>query len=259
MVDIYVYGSIGEDWTDEAAMTAHRFAYLMQQANGDTVTIHVNSGGGDVFDANAMAEVIRSYKGKTIASIEGLAASAASYFALTADYVEMNPSALLMIHNPWGVCQGGSADMRKTADMLDKVRGTIVNQYVRRTGMEPEAIMGLMDAETWFSAEEAEAAGFVDAVTDEMPIAACVSKATLDSFKSKPSTLVAAEVEPPTSAAEEAPEPTTSNTDERPTGDTSANISDNAQDGTPEVAEGGQVGSTGFVECVNGQFINHKE
>lgn len=222
------------------------------------MTIHVNSGGGDVFDANAMAEIIRAYKGKTIASIEGLAASAASYFALTADYVEMNPAALLMIHNPWGVCQGDSANMRKTADMLDKVRETIISQYVRRTGMKPEQVAELMDAETWFSAEEAEEAGFVDSVTDAMPIAACISKCALETFKKAPSTLAAAEVEPPVSEDEKPADDITSNQDD-PAGDDPATIVDDAQDETEPEAGTVVVEAATHVECVNGRFINHKE
>lgn len=250
MADIYVYGTIGEGW-DDGAMTAHRFAYLMQQANGEDVTVHINSCGGDVFDANAMAETIRAYKGKVTASIEGLAASAASYFALTADYVEMNPSALLMIHNPWGFCQGDSADMRKTADMLDKVRETIVGQYVRRTGMGVGEVGALMDAETWFDADEALERGFVDALTEAMPIAACVSADALKRFKSSPDALVAAKVEPPSETAADIAA--------GPVGDCGSNITDNAE-GKPQAgAASGAVVATAYVECVNGRFIRHKE
>lgn len=250
MADIYVYGTIGEGW-DDGAITAHRFAYLMQQADGEDVTIHINSCGGDVFDANAMAEVIRAYKGKVTASIEGLAASAASYFALTADYVEMNPSALLMIHNPWGFCQGDSADMRGTADMLDKVRETIVGQYVRRTGMKAADVAALMDAETWFDAGEALEKGFVDALTEAMPIAACVSADALRRFKGAPDTLAAAKVEPPADMPVEPPV--------EPAGDDASNIIDNAEDEPQAGAASGAVVATAFVECVNGRFIRHKE
>ncbi len=243
MADIYVYGSIGEDWFDDAAMTAHRFAYLMQQADGEDVTIHVNSGGGDVFDANAMAEVIRAYRGHVTASIEGLAASAASYFALTADEVVMNPSALLMIHNPWGFCQGNSDEMRKTADMLDKVRETIVGQYVRKSGMEEKRVCELMDAETWFDAAEALEAGLVDSVTEALPIAACVTERALASFKRRPENLSAATVEPMEEAA----------------GDEGANIAETAQDETEGEAPEVVAESAPRVECVNGRFITHKE
>lgn len=246
MADIYVYGPIGQAW-DDTAMTAHRFAYLMQEAGGEDVTVHINSGGGDVFDANAMAETIRAYKGHVTASIEGLAASAASYFALTADIVLMNPSALLMVHNPWGYCQGTAGDMRSTADMLDKVRETIVGQYVSKTGMDADEVRDLMDAETWLDAEGAVERGFADGLTpDAQPIAACVSDKLLAAYKNSPSDLKAAVVEPPRAT-------------EKPVGDGGQIIDSSASDTTPEGAEGANVGATVRVECINGMFIRTKE
>lgn len=192
MVDIYVYGDIGESfWGDETSVSASDFAKALRDADGDDVTIHVNSVGGNVFDANTMSELVRSYKGRTTTSIEGIAASAASFFALTADSVVMNPSALLMIHNPYTSCYGNAEEMRKTADMLDKVRSTITGQYVRKTGMDESEVEGMMDAETWLDATEALDLGFVDSISDAAPIAARLTKEALDRFKSAPKSLVA--------------------------------------------------------------------
>lgn len=190
MVDIYVYGDIGESlWGDDSSVSAAGFAKQLRDADGDDVTIHVNSVGGNVFDANTMSELVRAYKGRTTTSIEGIAASAASFFALTADSVVMNPSALLMIHNPYTSCYGNADEMRKTADMLDKVRSTITAQYVRKTGMEDSDVERMMDAETWLDASEALELGFVDSLSDAEPIAACLTKDALDRFKSAPESL----------------------------------------------------------------------
>lgn len=192
MADIYVYGDIGESfWGDETSVSASDFARALRDADGDDVTIHVNSVGGNVFDANTMSELVRSYKGRTTASIEGIAASAASFFALTADSVVMNPSALLMIHNPYTSCYGNADEMRKTADMLDKVRSTITGQYVRKTGMDESEVERMMDAETWLDATEALDLGFVDSISDSAPIAARLTKEALDRFRSAPTSLVA--------------------------------------------------------------------
>lgn len=255
MTDIYVYGSIGEDGTagSSSDMTAHRFAYLMQQANGDDVVIHINSGGGNVFEANAMAEVIRSYKGSVEAYIEGLAASAASYFALTADIVKIAPSALLMIHNPWGVCVGEAGDMRQTADMLDVVKTTIVNQYTAKTGLEVSAIEDYMDAETWFTADEAIELGFCDSYTEQdMKLAACVSKDILNHFKNKPENLVISdEVKPQVNEAPQAP----LSPDNETAGDLVPNISEEVQGQTEVEATEAEAEAATKVECINGMFL----
>lgn len=236
MTDIYIYGAIGEGYPN-ADMSSNRFAYLMQEAEGDVV-LHINSGGGDVFAANAMAEVIRQYdKGQVIASIEGLAASAASYFALTADVVEIAPSALLMIHNPYAYCEGEAEDMRKTADMLDAVKQTIINQYVAKTGMSAERVSAYMDAETWFDAEQAVKFGFADSYTaEDVKIAACVDKSIFAHFKYAPKDLVISD-------------------EVKPAGDGATNITNDDKD-EPEPGAGEvEVEATSSVECVNGFFL----
>lgn len=238
MTDIYIYGAIGLGISDED-MSSDRFAYLLSKAEDD-VCLHINSGGGDVFAANAMAELVRQYsRGKVTASIEGLAASAASYFALTADVVEIAPNALFMIHNPYGYCEGEAADMRKTADMLDVVKQTIVNQYVAKTGMSAEQIGAYMDAETWFSAEQAVKYGFADGYTaSDMKIAACINKKMLDHFKFAPKDLVADE-----------------NVKPEVEGDAPTTIANDDENVTELEASEVEVEATSCVECVNGFFL----
>lgn len=195
MRDIYVYGDIGDSWGDDS-ITARQLAKELDEAAGDDVTIHVNSGGGNVFDANAMSELIRAYGGRTIAKIEGFAASAASYFALTADEVQMGSSALMMIHNPYACCYGEADDMRKRADVLDQVRSTIVSQYERKTGIDRTEIEAMMDAETYMGANVAKELGFVDSVIETEKVAARVSDEVLSHYKHVPDCLDRASGEP---------------------------------------------------------------
>lgn len=241
MADIDVYGYITADKWDDTDVSAKDFISALRAAKGEDVTIHINSGGGDTMEAAAMAQAVRGYKGHVTASIEGLAASAASYFALEADSVVMNPSAFLMIHNPSGVCMGTAADMRDTAELLDKVRGTISAQYAKKTGMDGGEIESLMDAETWFTAEEALERGFVDSLTDAEPIAACITPRVFAKYKHAPSYLRGS-----------APEPAT--------GEVSTTITkDNNAEKPDAGAAEGETGAVSKVVCVNGQFLNQKE
>ena len=187
MHDINVYGRIGwYDRDEDEGMDAKTFSRLLREADGDDVTVHINSVGGNVFEANAMAELLRSYKGRAVAVIEGLAASAASYFALTAAEVRMNPAALFMIHNPSSLAIGTAEDMRACADRLDKVRGTISGQYVDKTGMDAVEVERLMDEETWFTASEALERGFVDSLTTDAPVTAMVTEEDIARFRNAP-------------------------------------------------------------------------
>ena len=251
MLDIDVYGGIGDEF-DEGGVTAVSFVRALRDADGEDVTIHINSSGGSVFDANTMAEALRGYKGHTTASIEGLAASAASYFALTADDVVINPSALMMIHNPWDFAVGDAEDMRKKADMLDKARSTISAQYARKTGRTVDEIEGLMDAETWFTAQEAVEFGLVDRMSDSEPIAACVRCEDMKRFRNAPEGLLASDEK-----AENPSDKEDEKADEKPVGDEGATI-DGADDGkavtgSVEVA----AGAAARTVCVNGQFLKY--
>jgi hypothetical protein len=78
-----------------------------------------------------------------------------------------------MIHNPSGLVMGTAEDMRKTADVLDKVRSTMSGVYSGKTGKPADEINGLLDSETWFTADEAMQFGFVDEIAEEMDLAAC--------------------------------------------------------------------------------------
>lgn len=254
MFDINVYGPIGKAW-DEDAVSASQFAAALKEADGQDVCIHINSVGGDVFDANAMSETLRGYKGRSTASIEGLAASAASYFALTADEVVINPSALVMVHNPFTFSYGNAEDMRKTAEMLDKVRSTISGQYAAKTGMDVADIEALMDDETWLTAEEAVEKGFCDRMTTAEPIAACLDSELVKRFKHAPEDLFAgADKKAGDQAATATP-----GVEGAGAGDARLNIQ-STTDGEPEPGAGdGAAGAAARVECVNGYFLRHKE
>lgn len=240
MRDIYVYGYIG-DTLDETDKTAYQFARDLKEANGEDVTIHINSGGGDVFDANTMAETLRAYPGRSTAAIEGLAASAASYFALTADTVTMNKAALIMIHNPYTVAMGDADEMRRTADYLDKVRSTIISQYADKTGKDSDEIAGMMDAETWFTAEEALEAGLVDELSALEPVANRVDIDRTENFKNAPAALDALK--------------------ERLAGnraDTMHAVNDSdGKDTEPAGAAGEGAGAAHRTVCIDGRFLNY--
>jgi hypothetical protein len=96
----------------------------------------------------------------------------ASYIAMSGKPTYMSENALLMIHNPWTLAAGEADDLRKQADLLDTMKSTLVRGYQRKSGMPAEEISKLMDEETWLTALEATALGFVDAIEDGIPAAA---------------------------------------------------------------------------------------
>ncbi|WP_035626943.1 head maturation protease, ClpP-related [Herminiimonas sp. CN] len=148
---------------DYYGVSASDFAAALNGINGN-IALHINSPGGDVFAARAMVATIAAHPSNITAHIDGMAASAASYVAMACDSVVMQDGSMLMIHNAWTFAMGNASDLRSTADLLDKVDGSIVNDYARKTGLPSDEIVALMDAETWMTASEAVSKGFADSV-----------------------------------------------------------------------------------------------
>lgn len=168
--------------------------FIKELANISASTIHlrINSPGGDVFAARCIEQAIVE-SGKTmIAHIDGLCASAATYIALACGKVLMGEGSLFMIHNAWTMAWGDKNDLTKTATLLNKIDGTLANSYAKKTGKDAADIAALMDAETWFNAQEAVDYGFVDEVSSTETAkntAATAKNWQLNVYKNAPRTL----------------------------------------------------------------------
>jgi ATP-dependent protease ClpP protease subunit len=136
------------------------------------IELRLNSPGGSVFDAVAIYNALKRHDGTVTVTIDGIAASAASYVAMAGDAVVMPENAFLMIHDPSGLVMGTAADMRAMAEALDKIGASLVRGYAAKSGKPGEEIAALMAAETWFDAAEALAAGFADRLAEPVRIAA---------------------------------------------------------------------------------------
>ena len=153
---VYLYGTIGYDWwSDDDSNTAKTFSQQLDAMGGKPLDIRIDSVGGDVYEAFAIASAIQRYEGETTAHIDGLAASAASYIAVMADRVVMSDFAQFMIHDAWVSMSGNSGELMEMAAQLDSLDGTIAGIIAARSGMELEAVREAMDAETWYTAEAA--------------------------------------------------------------------------------------------------------
>ncbi|HSH86881.1 MAG TPA: head maturation protease, ClpP-related [Methylophilus sp.] len=156
---IYLYDIIDDYW----GISAQDFCKELLALRGKTVHLRINSPGGDVFAAEAMATAIREH-GDVHGHIDGYAASAATRVASACKDVEIAPSGFYMIHNAWTFAYGNKEELRQTAELLQKVDESIIADYARKTGNDTTQIVDWMNAETWFSAQEALDNGFVNAI-----------------------------------------------------------------------------------------------
>lgn len=171
-VDIYLYGSIREPyWWDEEdegiCISSKQFKKALDKAKGKEVNLHINSGGGDVFESIAIANQLKQHDNKVHVVIDGLAGSGASVVAMAGDTIKMFESSMIMIHKAWTYASGNADELRKTADNLDKIDASVKASYMGRFVGTEEELEDLIADETWITADEAKVFGFTDEVDQD--------------------------------------------------------------------------------------------
>lgn len=146
--------------------TAADFVRELRDLDVAEIQLHINSPGGEVFDAIAILNALRAHPARVIVTVDGLAASAASFIAMAGDQIIMARNSEMMIHDPRGLCIGNATDMQDMAARLDQVANNMASIYVDRAGGTVEAWREAMRAETWYLAEEAVTAGLADRVLE---------------------------------------------------------------------------------------------
>ena len=176
--EILLYDDIADFDSDQWGFISAKGLINKIKALGNiqNITLRINSNGGNVFQAQAMYNFLKSHPANVTVRIDGIAASAASLVAMAGNKIIMPENSFMMIHNPAGGVMGEADDMREVADILDKIRDMIANVYVARTGQEREKIIELMNAETWMSATEAHELKFCDEVEKAVEITAMADK-----------------------------------------------------------------------------------
>jgi ATP-dependent protease ClpP protease subunit len=128
------------------------------------LNVRINSPGGNIFDGVAILNALRGHPGKVTTIVDGLAASAASFIAMGGDEIVMNRDAEMMVHKGHGLVMGGADDMRKQAELIDRLNEKIAGIYADKAGGSVADWLAIMDAETWYSADEAVSAGLATRV-----------------------------------------------------------------------------------------------
>lgn len=154
--DSWIYDWFGWDYTAPKNVTLPE--------TGEDIEVHINSGGGDVYAGSEIYTALRSYSGKVVVKIVGIAASAASVIAMAGDVVEISPTAQIMIHNVSSNVTGDHNTLLHEAGVLEGFNKSIANAYVYKTGKALDDLLNLMNETTWFDAESAVNQGFADRI-----------------------------------------------------------------------------------------------
>lgn len=133
--------------------------------------ISINSNGGSVFTALSIYSLLQSHKGNITIRVDGASMSAATIITSTPNAkVVMPKGSMMMIHKVSSCVDGNADDMRKAADNLDKIEQNLISIYVMKTGKTEEEIKDKVNAETYFTAEEAVEFGLADEIDNSKTV-----------------------------------------------------------------------------------------
>lgn len=168
--ELLLYGDISDTswWGDE--VTPKQFADELNALGGiNEITVRINSGGGDVFAATAIGNMLEQHKANVTAKIDGLCASAATIVACHCSKVVAANDSTYMIH-PVKMGLFGYADavtLQQYLDALGAIRDNIISLYAKKTGRDKDEVAEQMDNTSWFTGAQAKENGFVDELIDE--------------------------------------------------------------------------------------------
>lgn len=194
VLELMVYGDIVDSATlslyeyygvpTEGFISAATVKKALDEATAATsIRVRINSPGGDAFEGMAIHSLLTGQSKPVETCIDGIAASSASIIAMAGKSRKMGKSAMMMIHDSWTVGIGNARDMRKLADTLDKIDGSIAEAYVSRTGLGADKIRSMMNAETWMSSADCVEMGFATEYQEQPEEAATQAMAMAKGFR----------------------------------------------------------------------------
>ena len=171
-VVLRLYGEVGFD------ILASETSKALEGAQGKPVSVHVFSYGGSAGEGLAIYNILKAHKGGVETVIDGIAASAGGLIFMAGDKRKMPENSLFHIHSTWGSASGPAEEMRSKAEMFEAHSNSYRDIYASTSGQEPSQVDEWMKASggsgTWFTAAEAQAAGFATELVDPVEIAAAV-------------------------------------------------------------------------------------
>jgi len=206
--EILIYDEIGKSFWNDDAMSAKNFDdELKSMGDVETVNLRINSPGGDAFDGIAIHNQIRNHPAEFVATIDGIAASAASIIAMAADKIVMPENSFMLIHGASGFAMGNAQDMQAMADDLARLDTSITATYAKRSSQDEKKIAAIMKENRLMDANEAKELGLTDEIKDAVKMAAKFSLRLLpkNAAQQLQGVFKSAGPEPPPAPAEKEP------------------------------------------------------
>ena len=163
---VMLYGQIGGKEGVNPEQIVSEMAWLANEY--PMIDVHINSMGGEVFAGIAIYNALKDSSSIVNIYVDGLAASIAGIIALCGKPLHMSRFSRLMLHSVSGECDGNARDMRKCADLIEGLEGTLADMISGKCGMPSEEVKNRFfdGSDHWFTADEAKRIGLCDDIYD---------------------------------------------------------------------------------------------
>lgn len=157
MVKILLYGEIGWD------VSSKEIVGWLEEHKGESIELHVNSVGGDVFEAIAIRNAVLACDDVVIV-VDALAASAAAIISLCGKTLKMSGYSRLMLHSASTYASGNSKQMAESIAMLQSIDADLAAMIAEKVGKTQEEVLSeYFDGnDHWLTADECVSMGIAE-------------------------------------------------------------------------------------------------
>lgn len=168
---VFINGPI-DDGT--SALVCAQLLFLEAENPKKEISIYINSPGGSVTSGFAIYDTMQFIKAPVSTLCMGSAFSLGSFILMAgaAGRRFALPNASVMIHQPSGGFQGQASDIVIHAANIARTRQRLNALYARHCGRTPDEVAAAMERDNFMTAEEAQAWGLVDHVSERRDEAA---------------------------------------------------------------------------------------
>lgn len=158
-LEIKINGDIGFGFDSEMLMNQ------LEGFEGKEIKVPINSYGGSVLEGLAMYNILKGRSEKVTTSVIGFALSMGGVLLQAGAKREMPDNSFLMLHRVRGGAFGNGDEAKGMAEAMLKMDDMIARIYAKKSKATRSEVLKMMDGETWLTAKEALAIGFVDKLT----------------------------------------------------------------------------------------------
>lgn len=161
-IEIFLDGVVGDEYDGCDAASIARTLSIYKNT---PVVMHVNSGGGSAYDGVHIFNALQQHPAPTTGIIQGMAGSAASLAIIGCDKVQATTASTYFVHYAQVLLMGNKKDLAHAIQQLTVLDEQVEQVYSEHSGRSIEQVKADLDGVngdgTFFSAEEAVAAGYV--------------------------------------------------------------------------------------------------